>query len=151
MTPDRLELLALDLEGTLISNAVSQLPRPGLHAFLSFCLEVVPVVVLYTAVREARTRAILERLVAEGDAPSALSSLAVVSWSGPHKDLRWALPLAPQPVALASARLVDDLAEYVCPGQAALWIPIVQWSSPYPAADQELARVQGVVAGLCCL
>src|SRR5262245_4845907 len=30
----RLEVLALDLEGTLPSNAVSQIPRPGLHEFL---------------------------------------------------------------------------------------------------------------------
>lgn len=28
-------VLALDLEGTLISNAMSQIPRPGLHAFLT--------------------------------------------------------------------------------------------------------------------
>jgi hypothetical protein len=27
-------ILALDLEGTLISNAISQIPRPGLHCFL---------------------------------------------------------------------------------------------------------------------
>lgn len=29
--------IALDLEGTLISNAVSQFPRPGLFDFLTFC------------------------------------------------------------------------------------------------------------------
>lgn len=28
----RVQLLALEVEGTLISNAVSQFPRPGLHA-----------------------------------------------------------------------------------------------------------------------
>ena len=143
-----LALLALDLEGTLISNAMSQLPRPGLHAFLSFCLEAVPAVVIYTAVREARTRDILARLVAEGDAPAGLATLEIVSWSGPHKDLRWALPLARGPVTLEAARLVDDLAEYVLPGQEHLWIPIEQWGSPYPDTDRELARVQAVVAAL---
>jgi hypothetical protein len=34
----RISVLALDLEGTLISNAVSQFPRPGLLAFLECCL-----------------------------------------------------------------------------------------------------------------
>lgn len=29
--------LALDLEGTLISNAVSQISRPGLYSFLEYC------------------------------------------------------------------------------------------------------------------
>ena len=31
----RPSILALDLEGTLISNAVSQIPRPGLYNFWS--------------------------------------------------------------------------------------------------------------------
>jgi hypothetical protein len=30
-------VIALDLEGTLISNAVSQFPRPGLYSFLEYC------------------------------------------------------------------------------------------------------------------
>lgn len=32
--PVRPTILALDLEGTLISNAISQIPRPGLKTFL---------------------------------------------------------------------------------------------------------------------
>ena len=33
---DRPRVLAMDLEGTLVSNAVSQLPRPGLYDFLEW-------------------------------------------------------------------------------------------------------------------
>jgi len=32
-----IETLALDLEGTLILNAASPFPRPGLNDFLEFC------------------------------------------------------------------------------------------------------------------
>ena len=49
-----LHVLALDLEGTLISNAMSCIPRPGLFAFLEGCREMFARVVLFTAVLEAR-------------------------------------------------------------------------------------------------
>jgi hypothetical protein len=35
--PIRPTVLAVDLEGTLISNTMSQIPRPGLFMFLSRC------------------------------------------------------------------------------------------------------------------
>ena len=39
------EVLALDLEGTLVSNAMSQIARPGLRDFLEFCGEAFPRIV----------------------------------------------------------------------------------------------------------
>jgi hypothetical protein len=55
---------ALDLEGTLISNAVSQFPRPGLFIFLEYCHQNFVGVasrfetrlVIFTAVNEVRFR-----------------------------------------------------------------------------------------------
>jgi len=41
-------VLALDLEGTLISNAMSQIPWPGLAGFLNRCAELFPRIVMFT-------------------------------------------------------------------------------------------------------
>lgn len=56
--------IALDLEGTLISNAVSQFPRPRIFTFLEYCHENFVGVasrfetrlVIFTAVNEVRFR-----------------------------------------------------------------------------------------------
>ena len=133
-------VLALDLEGTLISNAMSQLPRPGLRAFLDRCIASVPRVVIFTAVSTVRSRRILELLVAEGDVSEAVAALPIIDWDGPHKDLRFLN--APE----AECLLVDDLAEYIAPGQEAQWIPIAGWHAPYPEDDRELERVWGEIA-----
>jgi hypothetical protein len=45
--------IALDLEGTLISNAVRSFPRPGLSAFLDFCQAHFERVVLFSRQRGA--------------------------------------------------------------------------------------------------
>ncbi len=62
--------IALDLEGTLISNAVSQFPRPGLLTFLEYCHQNFVGVasrfdtrlVIFTAVNEVRFRSISRTL-----------------------------------------------------------------------------------------
>jgi hypothetical protein len=58
-------VLALDLEGTLISNAMSQIPRPGLANFLTRCAEIFPRIVMFTTVKEDRFRRIARLLVDE--------------------------------------------------------------------------------------
>jgi hypothetical protein len=69
----REKILALDLEGTLIFNAVSQFPRPGLYAFLEFCREHFERLVLYTAVRDTVGEAIVRTLVTENTDRTAVS------------------------------------------------------------------------------
>jgi hypothetical protein len=135
-TDKPIRVLALDLEGTLISNAVSCFPRPGLYAFLDFCRAQFPRVVLFTTVPEARVRPILDALVAEGTAPAWLPQIECVSWSGPIKDLRFI-----SDVAADEALLVDDLESYVHPQQRAQWVPIALFAAPYPETDRELTRL----------
>src|SRR5690606_39462147 len=65
-----LTVIALDLEGTLISNAMSQLPCPGLYGFLEGCRSICNRVVMFTTVNEVTFREIAALLVAEGTAPS---------------------------------------------------------------------------------
>lgn len=57
-------LLCLDLEGTLISNAVSQIPRPGLYRFLERA-SVLCDLMLYTSVSRDKLNSskILEPLI----------------------------------------------------------------------------------------
>lgn len=106
------KVLALDLEGTLISNAMSQFPRPHLHAFLSRCRELFPRLVIFTAVSEFHFRRIANRLVAEGHAPEWFATLEYVAWSGPTKNLEFV-----HNVDSINVILVDDHSGYVHPGQ----------------------------------
>lgn len=128
-----LEVVALDLEGTLISNAMSQFPRPGLIAFLETCRREFGRVVIFTAVSTARARRIVELLAHEGSAPAWFAQVEIVEWSGEHKDLRF-VPGA----EVERAALVDDLAQYVLPGQEHRWIAIAPFEAPYPDDDRGL-------------
>jgi NLI interacting factor-like phosphatase len=135
-TQSPLRVLALDLEGTLISNAISCFPRPGLHAFLDFCEDHFHRVVLFTTVPETRGRSILDTLIAEGAAPPWLRQIEFVSWSGAIKDLRFIHDAQADDVLL-----VDDHEGYVHAEQRAQWVPILTFAAPYPDTDRELMRV----------
>lgn len=128
-------VLALDLEGTLISNAASQIPRPGLYEFLDRCTELFPRIVMYTTVSEQRFRPIAQLLTDEGFVPPWFSQVENVIWTGATKDLAM--------VRGANAwdcLLVDDYEGYVHPGQHNQWIRIACFAYPYDASDCELAE-----------
>ncbi|WP_367351798.1 NIF family HAD-type phosphatase [Achromobacter animicus] len=129
----QISLLALDLEGTLISNAISQIPRPGLSSFLISCRALFPRIVMYTTVSEARFRAIARLLVSEGEAPDWFAELEVVDWNGQTKDLAL-IPSA----ALEDCLLVDDFEGYVHRGQREQWVRVACFSHPYVTSDREL-------------
>lgn len=127
--------LALDLEGTLISNAASQIPRPGLSEFLIQCREIFPRIVMYTTVSEARFRPIAELLVDEGLAPGWFAQIESVRWTGSTKDLARI-----RGATLQQCLLVDDFEGYVHPGQLSQWVRIDSFEHPYEPTDRELAR-----------
>ncbi|MEL6547304.1 MAG: NIF family HAD-type phosphatase [Myxococcota bacterium] len=130
-------ILALDLEGTLITNAVSQFPRPGLREFLEFAQTSFERVVIYTAVSENRTRPIIEQLYSEGVIPDSFATDWIyVDWSGAKKDLRLIPHCEPENVLL-----VDDQETYILETQLSQWIPIVEYAVP-DSEDQELFRVR---------
>jgi NLI interacting factor-like phosphatase len=129
-------VLALDLEATLISSAVSQFPRPLLFEFLERCQELFPRIVMFTTIREERFRHIAKTLVDEGSAPRWFEHLEYVDWSGPTKDLSLIPGCAPE-----HALLVDDLAGYVHPGQESRWVQVEPFEPPFDSADHGLAQV----------
>jgi hypothetical protein len=143
LTTEANKTLALDIEGTLISNAISQFPRPGLFEFLEFCRASFPRVVVYTAVEEKRFRRIACQLILEESAPRWFGNVPHVYWSGEYKDLT----LIPD-ATVDSTWIVDDLEQCIHPDQKGRWIPIEPFERPYPSTDVELSRVKRVLAAL---
>ncbi|MCF3528044.1 hypothetical protein GUR46_03975 [Stenotrophomonas maltophilia] len=128
----RPSILAMDLEGTLISNAVSQIPRPGLFQFLEEVNGLFERLVVYTTVPEPTFRKLAYLLVAEGRAPSWFAQLHYTEWNGSTKDLRRVSPIP------NSTLLLDDYGAYVHPGQADFWVHVPLFAAPYLEDDRGL-------------
>lgn len=126
-------ILALDLEGTLISNAISQIPRPGLYRFLEDIQGNFERLVMFTTVPEDRFRTIATLLAAEGSAPDWFARLHCICWSGKTKDLRDVSR------RLGDALLLDDYRPYVHLGQERFWVHIPSFESPYTLDDNGLS------------
>ncbi|WP_102947073.1 NIF family HAD-type phosphatase [Stenotrophomonas sp. VV52] len=141
-------ILALDLEGTLISNATSQIPRPGLYRFLEEIHARFDRLVMFTTVPEQRFRSIATLLVRDGCAPEWFADLQYIIWSGQTKDLRLASP------TLGDALLLDDYGPYVHSGPEHLWIQVPLFGSPYPEDDDglhgALRSLLEVAEDTCC-
>jgi hypothetical protein len=131
-------VLALDLERTLISDANSVAPRPGLAEFLAFGHERFARVVLFTTVEEPDARAAIDELVGRDLWPAELAErLEYVSWCGEYKDLTFVPDATPDEVLL-----VDDDAGWIRADQRNRWIAIAPWDG---GPDEELRRVQRVL------
>ncbi|MEZ8095521.1 NIF family HAD-type phosphatase [Photobacterium swingsii] len=129
----KVQVIALDLEGTLISNAISQIPRPHLYEFLDGCKSITERVVMFTTVKEDKFRQIAQLLVSEGVTPAWFESMEYIDWNSHKKDLSF-IPSC----NIESAVLVDDVEAYVESGQEGQWLEIAQFSNPYPDSDVEL-------------
>jgi hypothetical protein len=137
MTGNKIKVIALDLEGTLISNAMSQFPRPELHQFLEFCRNQFERIVIFTAVSEERTRLIIRTLAENGDVPAwFLDSLEFVTWSGQYKDLKFV-----EGTNIQEVLLLDDQEAYIHPEQKEQWLPVKEYQSPYAEDDDELKQL----------
>ena len=131
----KIKVLALDLEGTLISNAVSQIPRRDLLWFLESCKTLFQRIVIFTAVREQRFREIANSLVAEGLAPDWFARIEYIHWSGKTKNLSFISGVDPFQVLL-----LDDLEEHVHPGQENQWIGVEDFNYEDPETDFGLGQ-----------
>ena len=137
MSNTHVKVLALDLEGTLISNAVSVFPRPGLREFLDFCHEAFDKVVLFTSVPENRARKIIQFLADEDLAPAWFRDIEYVVWNGEYKDLNFVIGFTPKEVLL-----IDDQERYIHPEQKEQWLPIQEYVYPYSDNDQVLKDLE---------
>lgn len=119
--------LALDLEGVLITNAVSQFPRPGLREFIEECEKLFGKehICIFTTVPENLFREIANTLVAEKLVPSWFNQIRYVDWVGEHKDLRFVDD------DIESVIIVDDYPPYIKQIQKHRLIEIPQYLAPY--------------------
>ncbi len=134
--------LALDLEGTLISNSISMFPRPGLFAFLEGVRALFPRVVIMTAVPGRVFRQVAGVLEQEREVPPWFCDMEYVAWPRPYKDLACT---GDKP---EECLLVDDQESYVHPYQHSSWIPVREFEPPY-GEDTELVRVFEEIAKRC--
>lgn len=129
-------LLCMDLEGTLISNAVSQIPRPGLYTFLESVSEVCDLM-LYTSVSSERVNAIRNLLIEEGVAPVWFLDLPVLHPTGTIKDKARC--------GRSDAMLLDDQAAVVASGEESWWVAIAEYLPPYSDHDRELIKALATI------
>lgn len=133
-----MKTLALDLEGTLISNALPMdcTPRPGLWPFLSWARRHFRVV-LYTNVFQRRARASLRRIVRGGFAPTWLTRVEIF-----NPDLLDGEPMAKDlrhVGELGSALIVDDSPGSIREDQRCYWLQIKSfWGE---GEDKDLERI----------
>lgn len=112
--------IALDLEGTLITDAEERIPRRGLYSFLESCREVGRVVI-YTMVGETSFREAARELVSGGHAPDWFPKIEHYHCGrGEYKDLNRIADTDAD-----HAVLVDDISGFVAPGQIRRWIPVM--------------------------
>lgn len=129
-------VLALDLEGTLISNAVSQIARPGLFEFLLSVSAMFPRVVMFTTVEEEKFRVIARLLDQEGAVPPWFVDIEYVRWNGRTKNLAFIVG-----ASIDEVLLVDDFEGYVHPGQEDQWVRVEHFHHPYSQADVGLGQL----------
>jgi hypothetical protein len=131
-------VLALDLERTLISDAMSARPRPGLYDFLAFCHEQFERVALFTCVEEADAREVLGQLARSGHVPfEFLGRLEYVEWSGAYKDLSFIPGSVP-----AEVLLIDDDPGWARPDQRDRCVAVPAWDG---GEDSELLRTRSIL------
>lgn len=137
---DKSMVLALDLEGTLISSAAPGFTRPGLYEFLDAVHGLFGRVVLFTALAEPKFRELAVGLLQEGQVPPWFVAIECVRWTGATKDLDSIFHVTAEQVLL-----VDDLAQAVHPGQESQWVEIGGFGPPFDEHDDELSRVLEVL------
>ncbi len=132
-------MIALDLEASLIDNAISGVARPGLRTFIEFCLEAFERVALLTTVEETDAREVLYALADAGHVPEEFTSVEYIDWQGRYKDLRCV-----NNVTLGEILFLDDDESWIHPEQTAQWISIKPWHGD--TEDTELSRVRKVIS-----
>lgn len=129
-TPKPLSVLALDLEGTVITTGGT--PRPCLAGFLSEAAVLCDQIMLYTDLSPARARQIAVGLVNRGHAPAWFGTLDCLQQIGPTKDLNRL------PGGAGRAVLIDDDHRVVHRHQEDRWIRIRTLVDPFPETDEAL-------------
>lgn len=129
------KILALDLEGTLIENALSNIPRPGLFGFLEYCRKKFQRIVMMTAVDRQTFEESRTYLLENGFVPQWFADIEYVKYHymqessyGDFKDLRCIPNGDPE-----NTLIIDDMEWYIRENQKDRWIYI----KPYDGSDDD--------------
>jgi hypothetical protein len=122
--------LVLDIEGTLVSNAVSIFPRHELYKFLEFVKTKFDRIVVMTCLEERKFREVAHVLCVEGSAPKWFENLEWINWSKfyfvdqpqLYKNLKFINE------DISDIYIIDDMERYIDPDQKSQWIPIESFS-----------------------
>lgn len=134
----RIKVIALDLERTLISDALNREPRPGLYEFLDFCSRNFERVVLFTSVNKQLAFSIISELLEQDYIPQKfIDQMEYVEWQGTQKDLTYIPNAEPSEVLL-----IDDDEGFIKPEQKEQWIAIEAFDPYLEDKDQELGRMR---------
>lgn len=127
-----MRIIVLDIEGTLISNAVSIFPRYGLYKFLTFLKGKYDKIVIMTYLDERVFRKIANILCKEGTTPDWFENLEYIDWKdkSPYKDLRFVSD------DISDIYIIDDMEKYIVPEQKEHWIQIESFDRPYKRDSQ---------------
>jgi hypothetical protein len=142
--------LVLDIEGTLVSNAVSIFPRHELYKFLEFVKTKFDRIVVMTCLEERKFREVAHVLCVEGSAPKWFENLEWINWSKfyfvdqpqLYKNLKFINE------DISDIYIIDDMERYIDPDQKSQWIPIESFSRPY-RRDKEFKRLMKVIETIC--
>lgn len=135
-------VLALDIEGTLISNGVSLFPRQGLFEFFANIQPLFDEIFFYSSLTNPTRTNVLEHLAQEGSIPRWALGLRQVESHSRYKDLRYT------GYVVSEVLIVDDMRAMIDPAQESQWVPIAEFLPPY-GPDNELARVCEELALRC--
>jgi hypothetical protein len=148
-----IEVLAVDLEGTLISNVVSRFPRPRLFEFFEFCQRSSFKTVLFTAVDSQFARSVMMQLERLVSIPVGMGMIPIVDWQKKTgdvhnpKNLQYVQKMFPS-TKLHNIYLIDDCEFFVALGQQLQWIQIEHYGTPYSQDDTELLRIMELIRGM---
>ena len=133
-------IIVLDIEGTLISNAVSIFPRYGLYKFLTFLKGKYDEIVIMTCLDERIFRKVANILCNEGTAPDWFENLKYIDWKekSSYKDLRFVSE------DITNIYIIDDMERYIVPKQKEHWIQIESFQIPY-RRDKEFKKLMKVL------
>jgi hypothetical protein len=128
----KINTLALDIEGTLLSHASTMIPRPGLFEFLTFCKENFERVVFFSFVEEERGKQILNEMVKDGHMPEWVLTAEYVEAKGGRPGAKNLSLLGVDP---EQAYIVDDQPQVLPREQLHRLVQVSEFKAPYPADD----------------
>lgn len=119
--------ITLDIEGTLVTDFGSRHPRPGLAAFIGFCLDNFERIFVYTSLTAKQAGEVFDHLLKTGAIPAGFCGrYEYVQWplgeGGTIKDLRrCGFPIEHNAI-------VDDMEVMVPDDQRHRWVPVPNYS-----------------------